>query len=846
MLSQQIVFMELPVCGEEEGEKIGNVLTDFYNGMGTAEEAAAKEANAKETKAKMAALAAKKKQEEEEAEHRRKEEEKTAAAKKAEQEFIAAAKEKKRVEEAAAAEARRRTSEEVESLAEANRADGEAAAAAQKQSKKEQQEEAESRGKEEDKAAAAKKAEQEFIVAANEKKIAEEAAAAEARKFCVIEEAEAAEAMRAKDEADAAAQKKIELEERLAALESLAKGKKAEDESTAAQERVDDKEAALAAKQRAKEEEMLTAAKAYEKAKDEAALASTKKKAQEEKELLHKLQAVIQMSTTDEQPQKVDELLHTNESNPAPGDTIVVHAPMSRELADIRRGELEKIKSARSNIHTSLRCHWEDRVKSNDQTHVSLVANARAKVEKGAVLTRYLELQEKELQEKAKMRGAAEENKVLHKKSHEQDREVEPQGQSPTNTNYKKRNSRETVHQFEQQIKLRDQTHVIASTYDEKFRASNHFDAIDKHDQQQPSGFEDDWQSAEDAVKERMGSFRANTDTRMLPNTSQRTLTGETNNEASKGPDVSIYYGDKTSVHAVKELVAASDANTKGRTPTPPEAPPKAATGESNESPVVPDVTMYGETANAEGTFNTHQERGDGFFPVLGQKSKQEASTIVETPEVDDSEMGERRKEEIDVIRFVQTPVIGSAEDAVGEVSDGNSDKIPDDQLPIIKYGEAPEIYEGDETSGENRAQKWHEQAAEKGEAVDIARLQAGPEEENGQEKEGNTSKEDVGEDTTQPVAANNTEEEDAEAAKKRAEEKAAAAAKNAEEKAARKEARKAIKRAKRAEERAAAKKAEQEAAAAAAAATQATPSTDELSNLPLPDSKGGCGCIIC
>ena len=49
--------MEFPVCGEEEGEKIGSVLTDFYNQMGTLEEAAAKEARAKELEVTIAAHA---------------------------------------------------------------------------------------------------------------------------------------------------------------------------------------------------------------------------------------------------------------------------------------------------------------------------------------------------------------------------------------------------------------------------------------------------------------------------------------------------------------------------------------------------------------------------------------------------------------------------------------------------------------------------------------------------------------------------------------------------------------------------------------------------------------------
>ncbi|KAL7444654.1 hypothetical protein ACHAXM_009575, partial [Skeletonema potamos] len=54
---EEIVFMEMSVCRKEEGEKIGSVLTDFYNQMGTLEEAAAKEARAKELEVTIAAHA---------------------------------------------------------------------------------------------------------------------------------------------------------------------------------------------------------------------------------------------------------------------------------------------------------------------------------------------------------------------------------------------------------------------------------------------------------------------------------------------------------------------------------------------------------------------------------------------------------------------------------------------------------------------------------------------------------------------------------------------------------------------------------------------------------------------
>jgi uncharacterized protein YqiB (DUF1249 family) len=975
--------MELPVCGEEEGEKIGSVLTDFYNQMGTLEEAAAKEARAKEMEAKIAAHAAKKKQEEAEAEIRRKEEEEAAAAKIAEEEARLAAKALKKAEEAAAAEARKRAIEEAEAAeakiaeveglaAEAKRAEEDRIAAelaakkaeedriaaeleakkkaeeeriaaelaakkaeedriaAELEAKKKEEEErialeleAEKRAEEEAKedaavvdgdappvdatsnepAADASSVDAMAITVAEEKKIAEEAAAAET---ILSEEAESlAEANRVDEEAAAAAaQKKAELEERLARLESLAEEKKAEEEpaAAAAQERVDEKEAALAAEQKAKVEAMLAVAKAQEKAEEEAALAAIQK--------VHK-EAELAAAEKKAQEKKAAEVAATQaatESQPPSVDTGVIHAPMSRELADIRRGELEKIKQARSNIHMSLRGHWEERVKSNDQTHVSLVAAARAKIEKGALLTRYLELQEQ-----SKMRGVVEEDEMMHEDSYQQDREVEPQGQDPVNTNYRKRNSRETAQEFEQRIKLHEQTHVVASTYDEKHHASNHFGAVDKHafHQQQPGGFEDDWQSAEDALKERMESFRATSDkspvrdkskefttNKNKSKTSRRALPGGTN-EAIPAPDVSLY-GDALNAegtfHANQErgdgYIPMPDRTSKQEASKPlqtrrdksnesPPAPDVSLYGdalnaegsfnasqergdgyipmpvqtfkqeaskplqtrreESNESPQAPDVSMYGDAANAEGTFNANQERNDGYIPMPVQTSKQEPSKSVETTEVDDSPVGEKPDEEMEV----QTPANGSAEgDTVGDISDENSDKIPD-QLPVIKYGGAPEIYEGDETTGENRAQKWHEQATKEGEALDIEEEEK-EEEENVKDTEENAAEEDVGEDTTEPDAANNAEE-DAEAAKKKAEEEAAAAAKKAEEKAARKEARKAAKRAARAAERAAAKKAEQE-AAAAAAAMKATPSTDELANPPVPDAKtGSCtGCIIC
>jgi uncharacterized protein (UPF0147 family) len=257
---------------------------------------------------------------------------------------------------------------------------------------------------------------------------------------------------------------------------------------------------------------------------------------------------------------------------------------------------------------------------------------------------------------------------------------------------------------------------------------------------------------------------------------------------------------------------------------------------ESHASPPAPDVSMYGDAANVKSTFNANQESGDAFLPMPVQTSKQERSKLVETAKIGDSEMDEKSNEEMDV----KTPAIGSAEgDTVG--GDENADKIPD-QLPVTKYGEASEIYEGVEATGENRAQKWHEQAKKEGEALGIK------EEENRNDTDENAAEDDVGEENNTEAIAEDTKkraEEDEETARKRAKEEAAAAAKKAEEKAARKEARKAAKRAKRAAERAAAKKAEQEVTDATMKAT-----TDQLSNdPPLPDSAktGLCqGCIIC
>ena len=730
--------MEMSVCGEEEGEKIGVLLTDFYNGMGTAEEAAAKEAKAKEMEAKMAALAIKKKAEEEEAALRAKEEEELAAAKKAEEEAAAAAAEIKKADEAAKAAARKRRIEEAEAAEAAKKKEEEAAAAAA-EAKQLEEEAATVEAKRVDEAAAAAKIaeeeteayikEQPEEVNANGEVAKEEGMAQAAEGEAAAKKVEEGEAK--KDEVAEKAQPVVQTEEVDSTKAATNVEKKAHIE-----EQTEEDDVLFNAQKRT--EKAAAAMRAIKKAQEEAKLVASKKT-----EIRPKKGWTKPLSSGNSGNRSLDEQhLETMESKPVHSeDGDIIHAPMSRDLAGIRRGELEKIKQSRSSLHISIRGHWEDRVQTNDQTHVSLVAQARAKVEKGASLTRYLELQE------ASKRGVVD---AINEESRELGRDVEPSCDSPTNTNFQRRNSRETAKIFEAQIERNEEVIDIAPSDIAMYSASNQgddvdFKALDQTNQLQ-HGFEEDWQSAEEAAKERMGTSRGGG----AKHSPQRTTMQESEDAQlakaeATGPDVSLY-GDAAIPH---------DSNRKGNSDYVP----------------IPDPIP-----------------GD-----LGTSKSTEASDVDET--------GEKPKEVVDVIRTKQTPVVGSASGVdVGEVSDGSADKISKDQMPIIQYGEAPVIYEGDETVGENRAQDWHEQATKDGEAVGDNPIQDDAKE-NATDDEISKKTEDAKDAEVDESEAAKSEEElaaEKEAADaKRAEEAAAAAAKKAEEKAQRKAERKAAKKAK-------------------------------------------------
>ena len=806
----------MSVCGEEEGEKIGVLLTDFYNGMGTAEEAAAKEAKAKEMEAKMAALAAKKKAEEEEAALRAKEEEELAAAKKAEEEAAAAAAEIKKADEAAKAAARKRRIEEAEAAEAAKKKEEEAAAAAA-EAKRLEEESATVEAKRVDEAAAAAK----IVEEETEAHIKEQPEKVNANEE-VAEEEVAQEAAKEVEEDEA---KKDEVVEKAQSVEPEATGTTEEVDSTKAatnvekkahiEEQTEEDDVLFNAQKRT--EKAAAAMRAIKKAQEEAKLVASKKtEIRPKKEWTKPLSSGSSNFTLENKDKlssrRLDEQhLETMESKPVHSeDGDIIHAPMSRDLAGIRRGELEKIKQSRSNLHISIRGHWEDRVQTNDQTHVSLVAQARAKVEKGASLTRYLELQE------ASKRVGVD---AIDEESRELGRDVQPPGDSPTNTNFQRRNSRETAKIYEAQIDRNEEAIAIAPADIAMYHASNQgddvdFKALDQINQLQHAGFEEDWQSAEEAAKDRMGSFRGGS----AKHSPQRTT--------------------------MKESEDAQLAKAE-------------ATG--------PDVSLYGDTAISH---DSNRKVNSDYVPMpdpipgdLGTSKSTEASDVDET--------GEKPKEALDVIKTKQTPVVGSANGVdVGEVSDGYADKMSKDQMPIIQYGEAPVIYEGDETVGENRAQDWHEQATKDGDAVGDNPIQDDANENVADDEIANKTEDAHDAEVVEPEAAKSEEELAAEkeaADAKRAEEAAAAAAKKAEEKAQRKAERKAAKKAKSkslklyidsfitslkysqyfslftpgAEEKAAAKKAEEEAAAAAAAEAARIKAEEEALK------KNCTGCII-